>query len=379
MDKANSNGKAALIIINFVTAVSLNLLITLLVYIEKRLRTSFNLFILNMCFADILASMNMTMNIILSLAIGELKTGDTACHITAFINVLCFVASVMALATISLCRYLRVVHWKKYKKIFSFRNTLVFISLAWMFSMLIVVPPFFGWGEYIYRREILVCFVNWKSSLSYVLFVLGTCFCGPIMLTLYSLHQILRWKRKVSRAVVRHTSKLTKKTEINSEAMEVATISSSQTLTIEPRRNRNFLHLTKNFRIEISHEKRQKLPTKAPGNCWRTTTENSRKETEAEKHKREKKQREERWITLSVSVIVFSFLIAWGPYVVINGLQTIGKIVIPEWGVFVGFFLGCMYGTVNPIISLTMNGNFRRAFLALYSKIRSRTNLQGAE
>ena len=93
----------------------------------------------------------------------------------------------------------------------------------------------------------------------------------------------------------------------------------------------------------------------------------------------EKRQKEERYITLSILVVILVFLIAWSPFVVVMLLSTLRKIEIPRWADLGALFLGCMNSTANPMVYLTMNGNFRRTSVALFRKIFkiSRSNEDG--
>ena len=339
-----------------------------------------------MCFADILVSLNMIISVSLSFTLGDFMTGEIGCTISGFINILCFVASVMALAAVSLNRYFLVVHWRKYRKMFTRRNTVIILSLVWLFSVLLVIPPLVGWGRYGYHPGKSICFADWSSSISYMLFMIGMCFGGPIASTLFSLYRILRLKSKVSGTLNKDKSDFNQKNErAKAEYSPMTSFELSQTpLTIKKIITANSVspvNISPRHSAYVSDEEPGKgLPgtpelgqRKETGN-WtpkilRRKEKNRAVKTAAEKARREKQDKEERWITFSIVLIVAVFFIAWGPFVVVIFLQTLGKVNVPRWADFGSLFFGCMNSTANPIISLTMNGNFRRAFTAMYGKV----------
>ena len=83
------------------------------------LRTQTNLFLLNLAAADLLVSvLNMPLTIATILH-GSWMFGEFLCTLTAFLNLLSFVASVMSLAMVSVNRHHFVVKWKTYQTLAS--------------------------------------------------------------------------------------------------------------------------------------------------------------------------------------------------------------------------------------------------------------------
>ncbi len=296
-----SPGQAAAFLINSVLALSLNSLIYYFVYRNARLRTPFNFTILNVSFADILVSLNLMSSTIYVLAERNQLMDGKFCDVTGFVTLLSFVGSVMCLAAVSFNRYLLICHRNIYNRIFTEIGIAVYILGVWVFSVLISMPPFLGWSRFSYHSGKSICFADWKASIPYMIFMIAVCFCGPILVTLLSLYFILKTKR-------------------------------STEYKLECRKEDENLG-------EIARARRDA--------------------------KRQRVAKEERKITISIVVIAVVFMIAWGPFVVVMFLETLGKQKVTPWIDFCALYLGCLNSTANPIVYMTLNGNFRKEFTKL--------------
>ena len=147
---------------------------------KPALRTQNNMFLLNLAAADLLVSVvNMPMASA-TLVHGSWMFGEFVCTLTAFVNLLSLVASVMSLAMVSVNRYNFVVNWRTYHLNFTKTRCAVYVVCVWVFSGLLCLPPLFGWAEYRYNAGQSQCFVNWSSSASYTMFMVLVCFFGPL-------------------------------------------------------------------------------------------------------------------------------------------------------------------------------------------------------
>ena len=77
-----------------------------------------------MCLADIIVSINMTTVVTVSMVQKDFMINTQECTVTGFVNILCFVVSVKAIAVVSLNRYATG---------FSMRNTFILLALMWIF------------------------------------------------------------------------------------------------------------------------------------------------------------------------------------------------------------------------------------------------------
>ena len=193
--------------------------ITLFVVIIRRksLRTIANGFLLNLAFADLLVSLlNMPITVV-TIVEQRWIFGDRACKLLGFTTMLSFVSSVMSLAMIGVNRYYYVVQWKRYHSIFTQRRAFLFAGIVWFISLLLSLPPLFGWAEYRYIPGKSYCFVFWPSGVYYMYFMLTICFFGPLTSICMSYFNILKFTRESKRRVNQHRNELRTQEEIQSE------------------------------------------------------------------------------------------------------------------------------------------------------------------
>ncbi|RMX49092.1 hypothetical protein pdam_00003878 [Pocillopora damicornis] len=168
---------------------------------KKHLRTISNGFLLNLAFADLLVSMlNMPITVV-TIIKERWIFGNTACVFFGFITMLSFVSSVMSLAMIAINRYYYVVQWKTYSITFTTKKSALFAAVVWLISVLLSVPPLFGWAEYRYIPGKSYCFVSWPSNVFYMYFMMVICFCGPLIAMSLSYYNILKFTREAARRV----------------------------------------------------------------------------------------------------------------------------------------------------------------------------------
>ena len=171
---------------------------------RKTLRTISNGFLLNLAFADLLVSvLNMPITVV-TIVKQRWIFGDSACVLLGFTTMLSFVSSVMSLAMIAINRYYYVVQWKTYPLIFTPRRSVLFGGTVWLISLLLSIPPLFGWAEYRYITGKSYCFVLWPSDVYYMYFMLTICFFGPLTVMSLSYFNILRFTREAKRRVNQH-------------------------------------------------------------------------------------------------------------------------------------------------------------------------------
>ena len=68
----------------------------------------------------------------------------------------------------------------------------MYITLVWLFSGVLCLPPLLGWAEYRFIAGQSQCFVNWPSSASYTFSMVGVCLFGPASVMAFSYWKI--WK-----------------------------------------------------------------------------------------------------------------------------------------------------------------------------------------
>ena len=204
MPKSSAIIEAFILVIICVVSIFGNITLFVIFTRRKILRTIANGFLLNLAFADLLVSvLNMPITVV-TIVKQRWIFGEFACVLLGFTTMLSFVSSVMSLAMIAINRYYYVVQWKTYPSIFTPRRSVLFAGIVWLLSLLLSIPPLFGWAEYRYITGKSYCFVFWPSDVYYMYFMLTICFFGPLTVMSLSYFNILRFTREAKRRVDQH-------------------------------------------------------------------------------------------------------------------------------------------------------------------------------
>ena len=293
------------IIINSVAAITLNSLLFALVYGYQNLQTDFNYTILSVCSADILVSLQISALSVASMIDENVLKRPTACNINGLLSLVGFGGSVIGLAANSFYRAVMICENNMYLKYLSGFGTKLYLMAAWIFTLMISVPPLCGWSKFSVQDGMLICFVEWKSDVSYTVFMVLICFLGPIVIITSSTLLILKRHRAVA------------------------------------------ANLQVNSMVVSKHRLGRKIQAK----------------------RKKRDDQIERRITISIFAVALTFFLAWGPFVVIIILETSLICHIPDWLKSLGIILGSINSTTNPVIHLTMNKNFRNAAAKAWRKI----------
>ena len=195
--------EATCLVVVFVGALFGNVILFYIVAKVRALQTKANLFILNLATADLLvAVVNVPVTCVAVIA-EDWILGNTVCLITGFITLLTFVASCMALSMISINRYHAIVYWNSYKNIYTRRKCALYVCVTWSITIMLSLPPFFGWAKFAYDPAQSYCFAKWTSSKSYTIFMISVCLLGPISVMSYCYCKIVRFHKKSKRRVMR--------------------------------------------------------------------------------------------------------------------------------------------------------------------------------
>ena len=194
------------LILSIICIVSVLGNLTVFVIFTRRhaFRTVTNGFLLNLAFADLLVSvLNMPITVV-TIVKQRWIFGKNACLLLGFTTLLSFVSSVMWLAMIAINRYYYVVKWKTYSVTFAPRRSVVFGAIVWLISLLLSLPPIFGWAEFRYIPGKSFCFVYWPSDVYYMYFMLTVCFFGPLTVMSISYFNIFKYTREARQRLNQH-------------------------------------------------------------------------------------------------------------------------------------------------------------------------------
>ena len=150
----------------FVVSLAGNILIGIIVYKEKALRTPINILIVNMAISDLLFSI-----IIFPALFVRLNTashwllsgpfGQALCRLKNFVTDVSVIVSVQSLVLIAVDRFVAVVFPLR-PSLISSKRCRLFILVIWVVAMAVCCPPLFMW-KVIENTEGLVCQRKWND------------------------------------------------------------------------------------------------------------------------------------------------------------------------------------------------------------------------
>ncbi|KAF1673939.1 OPN3 protein, partial [Pygoscelis papua] len=168
-----------------------NLLVLVLYYKFKRLRTPTNLFLVNISLSDMLVSVFGVSLTFMSCLRSRWVWDAAGCVWDGFSNSLFGIVSIMTLTVLAYERYIRVVHAKVIDFSWSWRA----ITYIWLYSLAWTGAPLLGWNRYTLEIHGLGCSVDWKSKdpndTSFVLLFFLSCLVAPVGIMAYCYGHIL--------------------------------------------------------------------------------------------------------------------------------------------------------------------------------------------
>ncbi|XP_068880906.1 uncharacterized protein [Aphelocoma coerulescens] len=178
-----------------------NLLVLLLFWRFRALRSPINLLLLNIALSDLLGC---ALGTPLGLSAGAAAAPGAACAWHGFATALCGIISLISLAVLSYERYCTMTRTTEADTT-NYRKTWTGIILSWTYSLLWTVPPLFGWSSYGPEGPGITCSVNWHSkdanNASYIVCLFIFCLVIPFAIIVYSYGKLLCAVRQNSSAV----------------------------------------------------------------------------------------------------------------------------------------------------------------------------------
>ncbi|XP_047478878.1 probable G-protein coupled receptor No18 [Penaeus chinensis] len=125
-----------------------NVLVILSVFTYRPLRIVQNFFIVSLAVADLtVAVFVLPFNVAYSI-IGKWVFGIHLCQMWLTCDIMCCTASILNLCAIALDRYWAITDPINYAQKRTVKRVLVMIGLVWAISVVICLPPLFGWNDW---------------------------------------------------------------------------------------------------------------------------------------------------------------------------------------------------------------------------------------
>lgn len=141
-----------------------NSLVILSVFVSKKLRTTTNVFVVNLAVADLLTSLCVPWNAVTLLGFNGLPIPEMICSIAAGVLFTCIGCSLYTLTSIAIYRVVLITRpFQVYRKEINRKVIAIIIVFIWIMPCcVVIIPPFFNIGELGYNRKYFTC--SGKSS-----------------------------------------------------------------------------------------------------------------------------------------------------------------------------------------------------------------------
>ncbi|GIY41171.1 alpha-1B adrenergic receptor [Caerostris darwini] len=167
-----------------------NTLVLLAVSFTPNLRSTTNIFIVNLAIADLLLGVFvLPFSAFLEMNNKQWIFGYTFCNVWAALDVLCCTASIISLCVISMDRYVGVTRPLAYSNIVTHSRAVIACVAIWFVSTAISVGPLLGWKEPPPENP-YVCEVT--KQLGYVLFSVTFSFYLPCLIIFFVYFRIYK-------------------------------------------------------------------------------------------------------------------------------------------------------------------------------------------
>ncbi|XP_054708587.1 alpha-1A adrenergic receptor-like [Uloborus diversus] len=310
-----------------------NLLVLIAVGVTSNLRSTTNIFIVNLAIADLLLGFFvLPFSAYLEIHGKIWIFGEMFCTIWAALDVLCCTASIISLCVISVDRYVGVTRPLAYSNIVTHSRACFACLAVWLVSMAICIGPLFGWKSS--TKTPNVCEVN--KQLGYVLFSVTFSFYLPSFVIFLVYFRIYK-------AAVKQTKFL-------ETGVKVVKSAGHET--------------TKELTLRVHAGAHHVLSSAARNGPYSDKT--SIKMTMANLQGRLAKFKRQKKAAKTLGIVVGVFILCWFPFFFILPLGTLCRqCYIPELLFDVFFWTGYCNSCLNPIIYACSSRDFKRAFLSL--------------
>ncbi|KAG7484344.1 hypothetical protein MATL_G00048670 [Megalops atlanticus] len=166
--------------------------------------SSGNVFVVSLAFADLVVAFYPYPLVLYAIFHDGWSLGDTQCKVSGFLMGLSVIGSIFNITGIAVNRYCYICHSLTYDKLYSFRNTLMFVGLIWVLTVVAIVPNFFV-GSLRYDPRVYSCTFAQTASSSYTIAVVVVHFLVPIAVVTFCYLRIwvlvIQVRRKVKSEV----------------------------------------------------------------------------------------------------------------------------------------------------------------------------------
>ncbi|XP_037368754.1 melatonin-related receptor [Talpa occidentalis] len=158
-----------------------NSMVILAVSKNKKLRNSGNIFVVSLSAADMLVAIYPYPLMLRAMAVGGWDMSQFQCQMVGFITGLSVVGSIFNIVAIAINRYCYICHSLQYERIFSVRNTCIYLVVTWIMTVLAVVPNLYI-GTIEYDPRTYTCIFNYLNNPVFAVTIVCIHFVLPLLI-----------------------------------------------------------------------------------------------------------------------------------------------------------------------------------------------------
>lgn len=143
-----------------------------------------NIFVVSLAVADLVVAVYPYPLVLMSIFNNGWNLGFVHCQISGFLMGLSVIGSIFNITGIALNRYCYICHSLKYDKFYSDKNSLCYVILIWILTVVAIVPNFFV-GSLQYDPRVYSCTFAQSASSVYTIAVVFFHFILPILVVTY--------------------------------------------------------------------------------------------------------------------------------------------------------------------------------------------------
>ncbi|XP_004065065.2 melatonin-related receptor [Gorilla gorilla gorilla] len=158
-----------------------NSMVILAVTKNKKLRNSGNIFVVSLSVADMLVAIYPYPLMLHAMSIGGWDLSQLQCQMVGFITGLSVVGSIFNIVAIAINRYCYICHSLQYERIFSVRNTCIYLVITWIMTVLAVLPNMYI-GTIEYDPRTYTCIFNYLNNPVFTVTIVCIHFVLPLLI-----------------------------------------------------------------------------------------------------------------------------------------------------------------------------------------------------
>ncbi|BFZ01177.1 hypothetical protein BsWGS_04216 [Bradybaena similaris] len=194
-------GGASIITVIILLIVFGNFLVIWAIIHDRTLKTTQNLFIASLAFADFFLGLVVIPFSLTNELIGYWLFGVIWCELYKAIDVLLCTASIMSLCLISLDRYWSITRAVHYARQRTRKRAAVMIFTVWFISAVVSIPPLIGWKQPTQESQWPLC--NLSKDIGYVVYSAFGSFFIPAFIMVFVYYKIYQAAKERARKNVK--------------------------------------------------------------------------------------------------------------------------------------------------------------------------------